>query len=92
MSELTGLNLSDIDQKERMLRVRGKGNKKEERIVPLRLEGTRCAGYVLAFAGGAAVAEVGGAGRAARTSAHAGGVPELRGAAADATAFGGAPG
>jgi integrase/recombinase XerC len=32
VSELTGLNLSDIDQKERMLRVRGKGNK--ERIVP----------------------------------------------------------
>jgi integrase/recombinase XerC len=32
VSELTGLNLVDIDQKERMLRVRGKGNK--ERIVP----------------------------------------------------------
>ena len=32
VSELTGLNLADIDQKERMLRVRGKGNK--ERIVP----------------------------------------------------------
>jgi len=32
VSELTGLNLSDIDQKERILRVRGKGNK--ERIVP----------------------------------------------------------
>jgi integrase/recombinase XerC len=32
VSELTGLNLSDIDQRERMLRVRGKGNK--ERIVP----------------------------------------------------------
>jgi len=32
VSELTGLNLSDIDQKERMLRVRGKGSK--ERIVP----------------------------------------------------------
>ncbi len=32
VSELTGLNLSDIDQKERVLRVRGKGNK--ERIVP----------------------------------------------------------
>jgi integrase/recombinase XerC len=32
VSELTGLNLSAIDQKERILRVRGKGNK--ERIVP----------------------------------------------------------
>src|SRR5882762_5067615 len=32
VSELTGLNLSDIEQKERVLRVRGKGNK--ERIVP----------------------------------------------------------
>jgi integrase/recombinase XerC len=32
VSELTGLNLSDMEQKERMLRVRGKGNK--ERIVP----------------------------------------------------------
>jgi len=32
VSELTGLNLIDIDQKERILRVRGKGNK--ERIVP----------------------------------------------------------
>jgi integrase/recombinase XerC len=32
VSELTGLNLLDIEQKERILRVRGKGNK--ERIVP----------------------------------------------------------
>jgi integrase/recombinase XerC len=32
VSELTGLNLVDVEQKERMLRVRGKGNK--ERIVP----------------------------------------------------------
>jgi site-specific recombinase XerD len=32
VSELTGLNLEDIETKERMLRVRGKGNK--ERIVP----------------------------------------------------------
>jgi integrase/recombinase XerC len=32
VSELTGLNLLDMDEKERMLRVRGKGNK--ERIVP----------------------------------------------------------
>ena len=32
VSELTGLNLEDMDQKDRMLRVRGKGNK--ERIVP----------------------------------------------------------
>ncbi len=32
VSELTGLNLADIDRKERMLRVRGKGNK--ERIIP----------------------------------------------------------
>jgi len=32
VSELTGLNLTDIDQKERILRVCGKGNK--ERIVP----------------------------------------------------------
>jgi len=32
VSELTGLNLVDIDQKERVLRVRGKGDK--ERIVP----------------------------------------------------------
>ena len=32
VSELTGLNLLDIDQRERILRVRGKGNK--ERIVP----------------------------------------------------------
>ena len=32
VSELTGLNLVDIDQKDKMLRVRGKGNK--ERIVP----------------------------------------------------------
>jgi integrase/recombinase XerC len=32
VSELTGLNLEDVEQKERMLRVRGKGNK--ERIVP----------------------------------------------------------
>jgi integrase/recombinase XerC len=32
VSELTGLNLGDIEQKEGMLRVRGKGNK--ERIVP----------------------------------------------------------
>jgi integrase/recombinase XerC len=32
VSELTGLNLIDIDQREHMLRVRGKGNK--ERVVP----------------------------------------------------------
>jgi integrase/recombinase XerC len=32
VSELTGLNMIDIEQRERMLRVRGKGNK--ERIVP----------------------------------------------------------
>ncbi len=32
VSELTGLNLLDVEQKDRMLRVRGKGNK--ERIVP----------------------------------------------------------
>jgi integrase/recombinase XerC len=32
VSELTGLNLADIERKEQMLRVRGKGNK--ERIVP----------------------------------------------------------
>jgi integrase/recombinase XerC len=32
VSELTGLNLVDVEQKERILRVRGKGNK--ERIVP----------------------------------------------------------
>jgi len=32
VSELTGLNLADMDQQERILRVRGKGNK--ERIVP----------------------------------------------------------
>jgi integrase/recombinase XerC len=32
VSELTGLNLEDMEQKERILRVRGKGNK--ERIVP----------------------------------------------------------
>jgi integrase/recombinase XerC len=32
VSELTGLNLADMDQRERILRVRGKGNK--ERIVP----------------------------------------------------------
>ncbi len=32
MSELTGLNSEDIDRKERMLRVLGKGNK--ERIIP----------------------------------------------------------
>jgi integrase/recombinase XerC len=32
VSELTGLNLADMDRKELMLRVRGKGNK--ERIVP----------------------------------------------------------
>jgi integrase/recombinase XerC len=32
VSELTGLNVVDIEQKERVLRVRGKGNK--ERIVP----------------------------------------------------------
>jgi integrase/recombinase XerC len=32
VSELTGLNLVDVDRKERMLRVRGKGSK--ERIVP----------------------------------------------------------
>jgi integrase/recombinase XerC len=32
VSELTGLNLVDIEQKERILRVRGKGNK--ERIIP----------------------------------------------------------
>ncbi|HKV23271.1 MAG TPA: tyrosine recombinase XerC [Candidatus Acidoferrum sp.] len=32
VSELTGLNLEDMDQKERVLRVRGKGDK--ERIVP----------------------------------------------------------
>jgi integrase/recombinase XerC len=32
VSELTGLNLADMNQKERMLNVRGKGNK--ERIVP----------------------------------------------------------
>src|SRR2546423_1538045 len=37
VSELTGLNLADIEQKERMLRVRGKGNK--ERIVPYGGEG-----------------------------------------------------
>ncbi len=32
VSELTGLNLADMEQRERILRVRGKGNK--ERIVP----------------------------------------------------------
>jgi integrase/recombinase XerC len=32
VSELTGLNLEDMDQKDQMVRVRGKGNK--ERIVP----------------------------------------------------------
>lgn len=32
VSELTGLNLADIEQKERVLRIRGKGDK--ERIVP----------------------------------------------------------
>jgi integrase/recombinase XerC len=32
VSELTGLNLADIEERERILRVRGKGNK--ERIVP----------------------------------------------------------
>ncbi len=32
VSELTGLNLADVDRQEKMLRVRGKGNK--ERIVP----------------------------------------------------------
>lgn len=32
VSELTGLNLADMERKERMLRVRGKGNK--ERIIP----------------------------------------------------------
>jgi len=32
VSELTGLNLADMDQKDRILRVRGKGSK--ERIVP----------------------------------------------------------
>src|SRR6202035_34149 len=32
VSELTGLNLADMDRREQMLRVRGKGNK--ERIVP----------------------------------------------------------
>ena len=32
VSELTGLNLADLDRKEQMLRVRGKGSK--ERIVP----------------------------------------------------------
>jgi integrase/recombinase XerC len=32
VSELTGLNLADMDQKDQMLRVQGKGNK--ERIVP----------------------------------------------------------
>src|SRR5437879_9257567 len=32
VSELTGLNLEDVDQRERMLRVVGKGNK--ERIIP----------------------------------------------------------
>jgi integrase/recombinase XerC len=32
VSELTGLNRADMDQKDQMLRVRGKGNK--ERIVP----------------------------------------------------------
>jgi integrase/recombinase XerC len=32
VSELTGLNLEDMEQREKMLRVRGKGNK--ERIVP----------------------------------------------------------
>jgi integrase/recombinase XerC len=32
VSELTGLNLADVDRKDRILRVRGKGNK--ERIVP----------------------------------------------------------
>lgn len=36
VSELTGLNLTDIDQKERILRVCGKGNK--ERIVPYGLK------------------------------------------------------
>jgi integrase/recombinase XerC len=32
VSELTGLNIADMDRKEQMLRVRGKGNK--ERIIP----------------------------------------------------------
>jgi len=36
VSELTGLNLADMDRSEKMLRVRGKGNK--ERRVPIGLE------------------------------------------------------
>jgi len=46
VSELTGLNLADIEQKERVLRVRGKGNK--ERIVSVRGQSPRCAGKLLA--------------------------------------------
>ena len=44
VSELTGLNLADMDQKDKMLRVRGKGNK--ERLVPV---GKKALGVVEAY-------------------------------------------
>jgi integrase/recombinase XerC len=44
VSELTGLNLVDMDEKDRILRVRGKGNK--ERIVPY---GTQAAAALNAY-------------------------------------------
>src|SRR2546430_12363926 len=47
VSELTGLNVADIEQKERVLRVRGKGNK--ERIVPYGGEGPGAVGENLAL-------------------------------------------
>jgi site-specific recombinase XerD len=64
VSELTGLNLVDVDRKELMLRVRGKGNK--ERIIPYggKAEQTRRpAGRVSQSSGHAADAAVGGAHR-----------------------------
>ena len=54
VSELTGLNLVDMDRHEKMLRVRGKGNK--ERIVPVRRQGAGGAGRVLAGARAAVAA------------------------------------
>jgi len=38
VSELTGLNLADMEQKERVLRVRGKGNKEAHRSIRVKAQ------------------------------------------------------
>jgi integrase/recombinase XerC len=66
VSELTGLKLADMDQKDQMLRVRGKGNK--ERIVPY---GGKAAQALRAYwpVRDSLLGEIRGAGRGAYTDA-----------------------